>query len=108
MGDLRIEPTGATLGATVTGVRLAEQSDDDWRAILETLFLASVPGRRSRSSVGKAAHSLRNRRCCCGALRTLRKGSEHRRHLPASSAADGSGKLRAPCIRFSCGFRPVT
>ncbi len=33
MGDLRIEPTGATLGATVTGVRLAGLSDDDWRAI---------------------------------------------------------------------------
>ena len=37
-GGLRIEPTDATLGALVTGVRLAEVSDEDWEHI-EAAFL---------------------------------------------------------------------
>ena len=37
-GGLRIEPTDATLGALVTGVRLAEVSDEDWERI-EAAFL---------------------------------------------------------------------
>ena len=37
-GGLRIEPTDATLGALVTGVRLAEVGDEDWERI-EAAFL---------------------------------------------------------------------
>ena len=37
-GRLRIEPTVATLGALVTGVRLTEVSDEDWERI-EAAFL---------------------------------------------------------------------
>jgi len=33
MSDIRIEPTGATLGAVVTGVELASMTDAEWTAI---------------------------------------------------------------------------
>jgi alpha-ketoglutarate-dependent taurine dioxygenase len=37
MSEIRIEPTGATLGAVVTGVDLAHLSDEDW-ATIEAAF----------------------------------------------------------------------
>ncbi|OYV00213.1 MAG: taurine catabolism dioxygenase TauD, partial [Burkholderiales bacterium PBB5] len=33
MSTLRIEPTGATFGATVTGVRLADLDEANWQAL---------------------------------------------------------------------------
>ena len=40
-GGLRIEQTGATLGALVTGVRLAEVSDEDWECIEPPFSIAA-------------------------------------------------------------------